>query len=129
MHVEVYFRSEPIPRPFPFAAHGRNAGALVEFYGTVRGSEADQPIGGLRYEAYQPMAELHIRRILDELNALNRCEAAIVVHRIGEVSVGEAAIYVGISSIHRQEGFQLLTDFMNRFKKDVPIWKTEVLPC
>jgi len=45
------------------------------------------------------------------------------------VSAGEAAIYVGIASAHRAEGFALLAAFMDRLKQDVPIWKRRGLPA
>jgi molybdopterin molybdotransferase len=44
------------------------------------------------------------------------------------VPVGEAAIYVGITSRRRAEGIALLSEFMDRFKLDVPIWKRRALP-
>jgi molybdopterin molybdotransferase len=50
-----------------------------------------------------------------------------VIHRIGVVPVGEAAIYVGIAGRHRAEAFALLGEFMDRLKKDVPIWKLRAI--
>jgi molybdopterin synthase catalytic subunit len=50
-----------------------------------------------------------------------------VIHRVGIVPVGEAAIYVGIAARHRAEAFGLLDEFMNRLKQDVPIWKLRAL--
>ena len=48
-------------------------------------------------------------------------------HRLGIVPVGEAAIYVGVRSSHRSDGFHMLAEFMDELKKDVPIWKMEAL--
>jgi molybdopterin synthase catalytic subunit len=84
-------------------------------------------IDGLHYEAYQPMAEQVMERILRELAAEHPCEQVIVQHRIGFVPVGEAAIIVEIQSKHRNEAFALLTHFMNRLKQDVPIWKKKAV--
>ena len=50
-----------------------------------------------------------------------------VVHRLGEVPRGEAAIYVGIQSKHREEGFRFLQEFMDELKKDVPILETGMI--
>ena len=129
MILEIQFTTEPIPRPLPSLAGDAGCGALVEFYGTVRGSEEGNSIAGLRYELYAAMAEREIRRIIQDLALSFPCHAVRVVHRHGFVPVGNAAIYVGIQSAHRQEAFGLLSSFMDRLKRDVPIWKTEAVPC
>ncbi len=49
----------------------------------------------------------------------------VIVHRIGEVPVGEASVVVGCSSGHRPETFEALAWIMNTLKKEVPIWKRE----
>jgi len=127
MEITIQFGEEAIPRPYSSLSGIQDTGALLEFYGTVRGSENGAPIKGLRYELYESMAECEIRRILTELQSHSPCQAVTVVHRHGVVPVGESAIYVGILSEHRHEAFTLLSRFMDRMKQDVPIWKTEVL--
>lgn len=102
-------------------------GALVEFTGIVRGTEDARPISAIRYEAYQPMAKNQMHRILTDLSVDHPCLRAIVVHRVGVVPVGHAAIYIGVESVHRAEAFALVAAFMDQMKRDVPIWKTEVI--
>jgi molybdopterin synthase catalytic subunit len=104
-------------------------GALAEFTGTVRGDEKGQPIAALVYEAYQPMAETVMRRLLNELALAHPCLAVRVQHRIGTIRVGEAAIHIAVQARHRAEAFALLAAFMDRLKQDVPIWKTDMLPA
>jgi molybdopterin synthase catalytic subunit len=41
--------------------------------------------------------------------------------------VGDTAIYLRVDSKHRSEGFRMMEEFMNRLKKDVPIWKTGIV--
>ncbi len=127
MLVVVRISPERIPDTGLAPEARPGVGALAEFRGLVRGEEAGRPIGGLVYEAYQPMAEREAARILDELGTRHPCVAATVVHRIGPVPVGEAAIYVGVTARHRAEAFAVLTGFMDRLKQDVPIWKTDIL--
>jgi molybdopterin molybdotransferase len=104
------------------------AGALAEFFGIVRDRENGQPISALEYEAYTPMAENEMRRILQTLAEKHPCLAAQVVHRVGVIPVGETAIYLGVTAKHRGEAFAVITEFMNRLKQDVPIWKARALP-
>src|SRR5208283_2225907 len=51
-----------------------------------------------------------------------------VIHRVGVIPAGETAIYVGVASPHRGEAIELLAEFMDRLKQDVPVWKRRALP-
>lgn len=103
------------------------AGAWVEFRGVVRGEEDGQPIAALEYEAYSPLAEREMQRSIEEIPVNRPCLFAKVIHRIDVIPVGEAAIYVGVAGTHRAEAFALLTQFMDRLKQDVPLWKRRAL--
>ena len=125
MDIEIILTSEPIARPQAWAAPiGAEIGSLVEFYGIVRETEGTATIAALHYEAYASMAEKVIREKIALLEKKHPCQAIRVVHRLGRVPTGEAAIYVGLQSRHRREGFLFLQEFMDEFKKDVPIWKS-----
>jgi molybdopterin synthase catalytic subunit len=125
MRIEIEFTEGIIARPqswkVPFDAE---TGSLVEFYGIVRETEGAAKISSLRYEAYVSMAEKVMREKVVELEKRHPCQAVRVVHRLGVVPNGESAIYVGVQSRHRREGFLFLQEFMDEFKKDVPIWKS-----
>jgi molybdopterin synthase catalytic subunit len=129
MSVTILLGPDPIPDQPPVPLAGPGVGALAEFRGLVRGEEKGAPISALVYEAYQPMAEREITRILESLLAAHPCLAVHVRHRLGRVLVGEAAIYVAVAARHRAEAFAVLTGFMDRLKQDVPIWKTHALPA
>lgn len=124
MHLDVTITAQPIElrRDLPAELAAR-AGAVVEFAGLVRGEEGGQPIAALEYEAYSPMAENLMRRIVGELAATQPCLYVRVTHRVGLVPVGEAAIQVVVASAHRAEAFAMVTCLMDRLKEDVPIWK------
>lgn len=127
MHLCIQLTSEAIPA-HPAIPDVEGAGAWTEFRGLVRGEELGQSIAALEYEAYAAMAELEIRRLIQELSAEYPCMAMVVIHRVGVVPVSEAAIYVGVASKHRAEGFAMLAGFMDRLKQDVPIWKCRAVP-
>ena len=109
-------------------ALGCDVGSWVEFRGLVRGEEGGRSIAALEYEAYEDMAARTMRRILEALFERHPFHRAVVVHRLGVVPVGEAAIVVSVSSRHRQESLAVLQEFMDRLKQDVPIWKRRALP-
>jgi molybdopterin molybdotransferase len=127
MEIEVQLTGSPIAEkvsPPRLAVHG----AWLEFRGAVRDEENGEKISGLEYEAYPEMAAREIRRILELLAIKHDCLAARVIHRVGIIPVGDAAIYVGIASRHRAEAIALLEEFMNQLKQGVPIWKRRALP-
>ena len=127
MEIEIHLSHEPIAEKiYPPQSAGAH-GAWLEFRGVVRAEENGETISALEYEAYPEMAKGEIRRILELLAAKHPCQAAKVIHRIGVIPTGEVAIYVGIMSPHRGEGLDLLTEFMNQLKRDVPIWKAQAL--
>jgi molybdopterin synthase catalytic subunit len=124
MKIEIILTEESIARPQNWSAPlALETGSLVEFYGIVRETEGGDKIPALRYEAYATMAEKVMREKIALLEAKYPCQAIRIVHRLGIVPKGESAIYVGIQSRHRKEGFLFLQEFMDEFKRDVPIWK------
>jgi molybdopterin synthase catalytic subunit len=127
MKIEIQLTREPIIAPKLAEEFSGSAGAFAEFSGNVRTSENGATIAALEYEAYSPMAENEMRRILESLAEKFPCLAVSVIHRLGIIPVGETAIYLGMAAKHRGEAFGLLTEFMNRLKQDVPIWKRRAL--
>ena len=127
LKTQIQITAQPIS--VPSAPPGRgDAGAWVEFRGVVRSEENGIPIAALEYEVYPGMAEREMARLLEEIAPRHPCLAATVIHRVGVVPVGETALYVGVTARHRGPAFALLTEFMDRLKTDVPIWKRRALP-
>ena len=126
MEIEIQLTNAPIAEQLP-PPSATSLGAWVGFRGVVRGEENGQPIAALEYEAYLPMAEREMRRIIEEIARCQACLFVRVVHRIGVIPVGQAAVYVGVAGRHRAEAFALLAEFMDRLKQDVPIWKRRAL--
>lgn len=126
MEISVQITTAAIALPMAGAADPAT-GAVVEFTGIVRGEEAGGALQALVYEAYQPMAENEMIRLLREIALNHPCQRVSVIHRIGVVRVGETAIHLRVESAHRAEGFAMAAAFMDRLKQDVPIWKSEVI--
>lgn len=101
------------------------AGAIVSFVGTVREVSYGKEVKELTYEAYEPMAEKELARIADEMmKRWQLCKVAIV-HRIGELKVGEIAVAILVSAPHRADAFEATRHAIERIKEIVPIWKCE----
>ncbi|OYP35250.1 molybdenum cofactor biosynthesis protein MoaE [Rhodopirellula sp. MGV] len=79
----------------------------------------------LYYEAHQSMARQQLLRIATEAKQRFNLFNVVIVHRLGNVPIGEASVLVGCSSAHRRETFAALPMIMDQLKADVPIWKRE----
>jgi molybdopterin synthase catalytic subunit len=103
-----------------------NAGAMVWFDGVVRPEEGGRPISALDYEAYQPMAETQLRRLAEEMLRRHGLLHMYVEHSRGRVPAGACSFRLRIASRHRPEALRAAEEFIDRMKRDVPIWKTAV---
>jgi molybdopterin synthase catalytic subunit len=107
------------------AVAGEGLGGLVTFTGLVRGVSHGRRVERLEYEAYQSMAEPSLARIGEEVGARHGCRLA-VVHRVGVLRPGEAAVVIACAAPHRAEAFRGCEEMLERLKREVPIWKREV---
>ena len=127
MDTEVIFTSEPIAPPEKSRV-ARETGAAVEFQGIVRESEGEARIAGLSYQTYEPMARREFDRIFAELSARHPIQAVLVIHRLGDVPVGEASLLVRVEAKHRGPALAFCGALIDRMKEDVPIWKAPMPP-
>jgi molybdopterin synthase catalytic subunit len=100
-------------------------GAYAGFEGWVRNHNDGRAVTGLRYEAYRALAESEGGRVLDEACARYDILDAHCVHRIGELSIGELAVWVGVTAAHRDGAFAACRFIIDEVKARVPIWKHE----
>jgi molybdopterin synthase catalytic subunit len=100
-------------------------GACVVFEGVVRNHHEGKSVESIFYDAYRPMAEKEITKILDDISTRFPHVAIDVEHRLGLLEVGEASIVIACASPHRGEAFEVCRAVIDRFKQTVPIWKKE----
>lgn len=103
----------------------RRTGAVVTFLGTARELSRGQEIEKLEFESYAGMAE-------DELAKLERDAAekfdildCLIIHRTGEIRVGENIVFIAVTSMHRAAAFDACEWLIDELKRRVPIWKKE----
>jgi len=100
-------------------------GGVCLFVGVVRNENAGRRTAEIRYEAYAPMAEAEIDRLLQTVCERFPEARVRVRHRLGLLSVGEASVAVVATAPHRQEAFAACREAIDRLKTTVPIWKKE----
>jgi MoaE-MoaD fusion protein len=114
-------------------------GAIVGFIGRTRvspgtpapGQEAEaalhagRSVEGLAYEAHEPMALAVLVQIADEIADRFGVERVAIVHRSGEVPLGEVSVAVVAVSPHRDAAFEAARYAIDETKARAPIWKAE----
>jgi molybdopterin synthase catalytic subunit len=103
-----------------------DVGATVLFIGTVRNfSEVDMVVN-MYYESYTKMAEERIQIIIDDAKQKWNINCRLL-HRIGDLEVGDVSVVVAVSSSHRHDAFDACQYLIERIKREAPIWKKERL--
>jgi molybdopterin synthase catalytic subunit len=101
------------------------AGAVVTFVGVVRNENEGRAVTRLDYTAYEAMAIREMNSITEEIEAEIDGVRVSVLHRVGSLLVGDAAVICAASAPHREEAFEACRALIDRIKSRVPIWKRE----
>lgn len=101
------------------------AGAYVGFEGWIRNENEGQQVLRLEYEVYEPLAVSEGEKVIAEARAKFPLLHAQCVHRSGLLEIGECAVWVGVTSAHRDEAFLACRYIIDEVKIRLPIWKKE----
>lgn len=112
-------------RPCETANDGSETGASVLFLGIVRDHSESRSVLFLEYEAYEAMAEQMLRELVREAYRHWPIQEVRLVHRLGQVEVGEIAVAIEVRSAHRDEAYAASRFLIEEIKHNVPIWKKE----
>ncbi len=114
------------PRAVEASVLGSAQGGIVTFLGIVRERASDgRKVSGLSYEAYDEMAVAEFQRLAEEVRHRYGAVELAIVHRVGELSVGEIAVVVVAASAHRGAAFDACEYAIDELKQRAPIWKKE----
>jgi molybdopterin synthase catalytic subunit len=114
-------------------------GAVVGFLGVTRetpgtpapGQEAeaarhaDRRVQSLDYEAHETMVLATLGRIVDEMAERFGVRRVAIVHRTGNVPLGQPSIAIVVCSPHRGPAFEAARYAIEETKARAPIWKAE----
>jgi molybdopterin converting factor subunit 1 len=103
-------RSPGTPAPGQESEAARHAGRLVE---------------SLTYEAHDEMALRVLADIADEIEARFGVDGLAIVHRTGNVPLGEASVAIVAVAPHRDAAFAGARYAIDETKARAPIWKAE----
>ena len=114
-------------------------GAVVGFLGRTRSTpgtpapgqeaeaarHADRSVDALEYEAHETMALAVLDQIADEIAARFGVHRLAIVHRSGDVPLGEPSVAVVAAAPHRDAAFAAARYAIDETKARAPIWKAE----
>jgi len=101
------------------------AGACVTFEGWIRDLNYDKSVTALDYEVYEELALTEGNQVMAEAMEKFPIIAARCAHMAGHLEIGECAVWVGVSSAHRDAAFLACRYIIDEIKKRLPIWKKE----
>jgi len=100
-------------------------GGYASFEGWVRDHNDGRRVRRLEYEAFEALAIKEGERIVASAIERHGVRRAACVHRIGDLGIGELAVWVGVSAEHRDEAFAACRYIIDEVKHRLPIWKKE----
>jgi molybdopterin synthase catalytic subunit len=100
-------------------------GAVVTFMGTVRNEHGGKKVVRLDYSAYEEMAIRLLEDLAGQAAERFRLAEVVLVHRVGQLAVGDASIFIGAAAPHRKEAFAACQYLIDQVKEIVPVWKKE----
>ncbi len=103
----------------------RNIGGITIFLGTGRETNKGENIAELNFEHDPQMAEKKLAEIREKgVQDFGLIDMSIV-HRIGNIDIGENIVLIIACGEHRQETFKACEWAISELKRTTPIWKRE----
>ncbi len=98
---------------------------MVTFVGKVRDMNLGDKVIGLSLEHYPGMTEKSLSEICDQAQTRWPLLSVRVIHRVGDLKLGDQIVFVGVSSAHRGAAFEACEFIMDFLKTKAPFWKKE----
>ena len=101
------------------------AGAYVSFEGWVRNHNIGKVVKSLSYDGEESIANSEGNKRLREALIKYKISGVESQHRIGDLDVGDCAVWIGVTADHRCDAFEACSYIIEELKNRLPIWKKE----
>tara|TARA_R110000737_G_scaffold1598_14_gene4803 strand:+ start:1252 stop:1710 length:459 start_codon:yes stop_codon:yes gene_type:complete len=101
-------------------------GAVVTFVGKVRDFNEGLGVQGLSLEHYPGMTEKVLSNLETEARGQWPLNKVTIIHRVGDLTLGEQIVFIGVSSPHRKAAFAACEFLIDFLKTKAPFWKKEL---
>ena len=99
-------------------------GAVVTYIGVVRGTSEGKEVAGIEFDRDEKAID-KVRALAD--NALEdfEIEDVAIVHRVGQLEVGDKLLLIAVSAAHRQAAFDACMSIIDSIKEVHSGWGQE----
>ena len=101
------------------------SGALATFEGWVRNHNNARPVTKLTYYGYEKLAINQGEKLITQAKQQFDFINAVAIHRIGDLAIGDMAVWIGVTAHHRYPAFDACRWLLDAIKADIPVWKQE----
>jgi molybdopterin synthase catalytic subunit len=101
------------------------AGGIATFIGVVRERDDGRAVAALEYTCH-PSAPQVLRELAERAAIGEGVIRLAVVHRVGHLEIGDTAVVVAVSAVHRGVALDVCGDLIDVVKGMVPIWKHQI---
>ncbi|GMV50084.1 MAG: Molybdopterin synthase catalytic subunit [Nitrospirae bacterium] len=106
----------------------KRIGGIAMFLGTARDRSKGRDVDGITFEHYEGMAQKRLREIRERALKDFDVIEVLVLHRYGEIAIGENIVLIIVGAEHRAEAFRACKWAIDELKQITPIWKLEHTP-
>tara|TARA_B100000953_G_scaffold145736_1_gene120587 strand:+ start:5342 stop:5779 length:438 start_codon:yes stop_codon:yes gene_type:complete len=100
-------------------------GATASFIGSMRDFNDGREIEKMFLEYYPKMTEKALSEISTTAKKKWDLIEILLLHRVGNISIGDHIVLVSVWSAHRKEAFEGCRFIMEELKSNAPFWKKE----
>ena len=109
-------------------SRSKRIGGIATFLGIARDRSKGRDVDSITFEHYEGMAEKKLREIRERgLKDFDILEL-LIIHRYGEITIGENIVLIIAGAEHRAEAFRACEWAISELKQITPIWKLEHTP-
>lgn len=109
-------------------SRSKRIGGISIFLGTARDRSKGREVDAITIEHYEGMAQKKLREIRERgLKDFDILEL-LIVHRYGEIAIGENIVLIIAGAEHRADAFRACKWAIDELKQITPIWKLEHTP-
>ncbi|MBM4122108.1 MAG: molybdopterin synthase [Nitrospira sp.] len=103
-------------------------GGISIFLGTARDRSKGRDVSSITFEYYEGMAQKKLREIRERALKDFDVLEVLILHRYGEIGIGENIVLIVVGAEHRAEAFRACKWCIDELKQITPIWKLEQTP-
>lgn len=103
----------------------KRIGGIATFLGTARDRSKGRDVSGITFEHYEGMAQKKLQEIRERALQDFDVIEVLILHRYGEIAIGENIVLIVVGAEHRAEAFKASQWCIDELKRITPIWKRE----